>query len=117
MGGEVESKGEGEGGQRPGSRRPRKRGGERWCGLLRLGSRRRHGGGGGGGSGVGVVVVGRDEVRDGGVEAAGEVVGQAGGEAPPRGESHGGGGAGRSRGGGEREARSGGGGEKGRREG
>jgi hypothetical protein len=37
-------------------------------------------------------VVGRDEVRDGGVEAAGEVVGEAGGKSPPRGESHGGGG-------------------------
>lgn len=37
-------------------------------------------------------MVGRDEVRDGGVEAAGEVVGEAGGESPPRGESHGGGG-------------------------
>lgn len=39
-------------------------------------------------------MVGRDEVRDGGVEAAGEVVGEAGGESPPRGESHGGGGGG-----------------------
>jgi len=47
-------------------------------------------------------VVRRDEVRDGGVEAAGEVVGQAGGEAPPRGESHGGGEI-AVRGGGERE--------------
>lgn len=102
VGSEVESEGEGEGGHGPGSRRPWKRGGERWCGLLRLGPRRWHGGGGRGGSGVGVVVVRRDEVRDGGVEAAGEVVGQAGGEAPPRGESHGGGEI-AVRGGGERE--------------
>lgn len=75
MGREVESEREGEGGQGPGSRRPRKRGGERWCGLLRrLGPRLRHGGGGGGGSGVRVLVVGRNEVRDRGVEAGGEVV-------------------------------------------
>ena len=41
-------------------------------------------------------MVGRDEVRDGGVDAAGEVAGEAGGKSPPRGESHGcGGGGGR----------------------
>lgn len=46
----------------------------------------------GGGGVLGVVVVGRDEVGEGRVETASEVAGEAGGEASPGGESHGGGG-------------------------
>jgi hypothetical protein len=71
------------------SRRPGKRGWQRHgLGL------RRDGGGGGRGF-VGAVVVGREEVGDGGVEGAGEGAAERGGEAPPRVESHGSGGGGR----------------------
>jgi hypothetical protein len=71
------------------SRRPGKRGWQ-WRGP----GLRRDGGGGSGGF-VGAVVVGREEVGDRGVEAAGEGVADGGGEAPLRVGSHVGGGGGR----------------------
>lgn len=72
-----------------GSRRPGKRG-WKWRGLG-LG---RDGGGGCGGF-LGAVVVGREEVGNGGMEAAVEVAREGGGEAAPRVESHSGGAGGR----------------------
>jgi hypothetical protein len=42
-----------------------------------------------GARGIVVVRAGGEEVRDGRVEAAGEVLGEAGGDASPRGERHG----------------------------
>lgn len=79
MGRKVEAEGEGEA-YGLGSRGPAKGGGE----VRGLGRGR--------GGGRGVFGVGGEEVGDGGVEAAREVVREAGGEASPRGESHGGGG-------------------------